>query len=151
MGTATVTLEEALEAHLADLAAVLDLCGGRVYPERPPLTSQLTPQVPCWVTYTQIDGQSDTTYAGPSGLAHARYQIDCWGETYSDAKALATILCRTPENGGINCFRGSLGGLVDVQGVLPEPRRDSSPLPIPGNDHPPRKVSTDWLIWYAEP
>ncbi len=150
MPTTVFTLEEALEAHLMALPAVVDKAGGRVYSERPPLLLALSEQLPCLLTYSQIDGQSDTTMAGPSGLAHGRFQIDVWGLAPADAKKLAAVLCRRPEDGGINGFRGQLGGLVEVQGILSEPRRDSSPLPIPGQDNPPRKITTDWLIWYTE-
>jgi len=83
-------MEEALLTHLATNGGVRALVGDR-------LEWAVRGVAPC-ITLHLISHPPDTTLAGQSGLVQARVQIDCWADTFLQAKAigLAVIAALPP-------------------------------------------------------
>ena len=44
------------------------------------------------ILFTKITGHRDHHLSGPSGVAHPRFQIEAWAETYAGAKELADAI-----------------------------------------------------------
>lgn len=76
-------LIDRLEAD-SGIGAIAD---DRIYPDRLPNT----PVLPALV-WQQISGVRVYHLSGPSGRAEPRYQIDCWGSTKTQAKALSAAV-----------------------------------------------------------
>lgn len=82
-------MEEALLARLAGNGAVRALVADRVQ-------WSVRDTSPC-VALHLISAPPDTTLAGQSGLVQARVQIDCWADTFLQAKAIgAAIIAALP-------------------------------------------------------
>lgn len=96
-----------LVTFLENDAGISALIGTRIYP-------QILPQDPTFpaITYSQTSGVRDRVIReGPSGRARPRITINCWGERYSQARALADAV-RIALDG----YRGIMGS-TDVGGV----------------------------------
>lgn len=76
-------MEEALRAYLLADAAVTAACGGRMYWSVRPQGSAYPSCV-----LTIISRLPERTFTGPAALAQARVQVDCYADTYAQAKAL---------------------------------------------------------------
>jgi hypothetical protein len=76
-----MALGQEVYGRLVGDTGVTDLVGGRVYP-------LLLPQVATMpaISYQRI---SNTQQLGSTPLRRSRYQIDCWGATYSAADTVA--------------------------------------------------------------
>lgn len=77
-------MEAAIINRLLAAAALAALVGRRVTPGR---RAQGAP-LPAVVLH-RVDGARDYHLGGPSGLVASRIQIDCWANTYGDAKRTA--------------------------------------------------------------
>lgn len=77
-------MEEAFRAILMASASVTVLTGTRInwgaHPQGQPLPA---------IVLTVVDDGEGHTYLGPDGLSRGRVQVDCYGSTYMDAKAVA--------------------------------------------------------------
>lgn len=94
-------IEEALYTRLTSVSTVSDLVGTRVYPLHLPQN----PTYPA-VTYSRVSTRRGMTHDGPGDMAWPRFQFDCYGLSYSVAKAVA------------NAVRVTLNGFSDlVDGV----------------------------------
>jgi len=83
---AVTIIEEAIVAILAGESSITDIIGSdpvRLYPMIIPQDAALPA-----IVYQQVSGHRDHTMDGPSGYTDSRYQIICWGATYSAAKGL---------------------------------------------------------------
>lgn len=67
-------------------ATVAASVGTRVYPGRLPQGATMPA-----ITYNRISTVRDASHSG-AGLAWARFQLDCWAETYGAADTLATAV-----------------------------------------------------------
>lgn len=76
-------MEEALRAYLLANGAVSTACGGRMFWSVRPQGSAYPSCV-----LTIISRLPERMFSGPAGLAQARVQVDCYGDTYAQAKAL---------------------------------------------------------------
>lgn len=105
-----MTIEEALYAHLTSDANVTALMSTRLYPGR-------LPQDPTYpaARYSRVTGPRAHGHDGPHSLAWPRFQFDCFGTTYAQAKALLNAI-RVSLDG----FSGVLGGSggVAVGGII---------------------------------
>lgn len=92
------TIEEAIKTKLSDatITAVVDL---RVYPDILPQDTTLPA-----ITYQQIGGFRGQVMDGVDGMVNARYQINCWDDTYEGARYLANVV-----NAVLNSFSGVVG------------------------------------------
>jgi hypothetical protein len=77
-------MEEDLRARLLATSAVTALCGQRIDWGSNPQGSGY-PRICMWV----ISDSEDHTLDGPDGVSFGRVQVDCFGATYGQAKALA--------------------------------------------------------------
>jgi len=78
-------IEENLTEYLLTKSDITDLIVARIYPN-------ILPQDPTFpsITYNRVSGRRVLKLnPGRSGLAVARFHINCWAETYSAVKALA--------------------------------------------------------------
>jgi hypothetical protein len=112
-------IEEAVYGRLAADAAVLALCGGRVYPGQAPQGSALPV-----VVYGQADQVRLQTLAGVVNLNRYSMRLDVWAEDYAGAKALYHAV-----RDSLVGFSGTLGS-VDVRGVFEESGDDDSEAPV---------------------
>lgn len=95
-------IENVIYARLTGAAGFTALCGTRVTPVDAPLGQALP-----YVTYQQVSGPRIRSTSGASGGAMPRVQIDCWGGTYTSARAVAKQVRLALDN-----FRGTAGGVT---------------------------------------
>ena len=76
-------LEPRIVSALTGYTAVAALVGTRVYPLVLPQKAALPA-----VSYLRVDGVQDSNLSGNSGLEAVRVQVDCWAQTYAQAKTL---------------------------------------------------------------
>lgn len=126
--------EKAIIDRLGANATVSALVSSRVYFTEAPQT----PAIPYAVIY-RIDSPRVHSMTGPSGLAAARIQVDCYAKTAKEAREVGAAV-RVSLDG----FRGLQSG-VNVQGVLLLDEMDgyseSSEL---------KRVTQDYRVWYRE-
>ena len=77
-------IEQAVAERLLAFAGVSALVGTRVWPGIKPVG---TPHPA--IVYNRISGGPIYDDDGEAGVEQVRIQIDCWGDTYTDAKLLA--------------------------------------------------------------
>jgi hypothetical protein len=77
-------IEEAIYYLLSNDATVSGLVGTRIYPMVVPRNAAMPA-----IAYQQISGVREHTMTGPIGMVKARFQINCWAETYATADAIA--------------------------------------------------------------
>lgn len=133
----------AIRAALLADAAVMALCGTRLYPVRLPQAGAL----PAVVLHL-ISGVSDQATAGPTGPVERRLQIDCWGERYGDAAGLATAVRRR-----LDGLRGTFGGETFGRcRCVHEGDLGGSP-PVAGDEGPGLAIAgrrLDFMLWHLE-
>lgn len=126
---------------LAD-AAVAAVVVARVYP-------QVLPQKPVLpaVTYQEISGSSDLVNDGPSGLASARVQFNCWADNADAAYALGLKVKAALDGyrGTVTWGSSSPQDSLVVRGVIFDSPRDL-------HDETAKLYarSLDFIIWFAE-
>lgn len=116
------------------LQANIALVANRVYPMKLPQN----PTLPA-ITYQKISGLRVQSHDGPSGLAYPRFQVSCWGESYSDAKQVAEEVRQD-----LDGYQG-LMGVVQVGAALLQNEIDFY-IPETGYYH----VPVDFIIWHDE-
>jgi CHAD domain-containing protein len=83
-----MTLDEALRAHLVADVAVAALVGSRIYPvslaQQGSLPAIMYRRVAVWPEHDRSSRRAD--------IARTRYQVECYGATFDDARAVATAL-----------------------------------------------------------
>jgi hypothetical protein len=129
-------MEEGIIAKLLATSGVTDLVSQRVSPGRRPQASALPA-----ITLTTISGAPVYTDDGESGLASASIEINCWGETYSSAKAVARAV-----KAALSAFAGEAGG-VTVQNILLDAERDFSESGSNASAYPYR-TNLDLTCWF---
>jgi phage protein D len=121
-------MEEALTTLLASVA------GGRRYWGRAPQTAARP-----FIVLTKITGLRDYQMSGPSGYVQNRVQCDCYGATYTEAKAAARAL--------ITAVSGHSGGVI--QGIFVDSERDL-PTADAGDVNHLFRTSVDLMIHTGE-
>lgn len=129
-----MTLEEGLYSHLVNDSGVAALVSTRVYPLLVPQDTTLPA-----IAYQRISGPRDHTHSGASGLALARMQVSCLGNSYGQAKQVSEAV-----RAALDGLRGSLGA-VSADAVFLDNERDEWSTAFEE-----AVVQQDYLIWYQE-
>ena len=134
-----MAVEKAIRSILIDDAAVKNLVADRAYP----IVRREGSALPA-IVYQQISGVRDHVFAGPSGFVEARFQINCWAETYEGADALADAVRvamdayhGTKESVVIQCIH-----LID-EGDMPVLSAENEELSFHGK-------RLDFMVWFNE-
>lgn len=112
------TIEEAVNARLLAVSAVTALVGAstaaRIYP-------QVIPQDVARpaIAYRKSDSPKEYSHGGFSHLARSRFTFTCEAETYTAAKALATVV-----RDAFHGFVGTISGVI-FQGAFVENDSDN--------------------------
>jgi hypothetical protein len=126
-------MEETVIAWLLAAPALAALIGERLTPG---VRTQGAP-LPALV-FNLISDLPDYSNDGPTGLTQARIQLDAYGATYAEAKAVARAA-----NARVSGWRGTVGGWA-IQGVFQQNARDTFNHDAPEKIH---GVSTDFIVW----
>jgi len=129
-------MEEAIVSRLLNDVPVAALVAARVYAGRRPQGSDYPS-----VVVNRISGTPIYTDEGETGLAQARLQIDCWGESYASAKYTARAV-----KDALSAFHGVVNG-VTFQNVLLDAERDLSESGGNVSEYPFR-TGLDFVVWY---
>jgi len=98
-------IEEAIFSHLTASGTEAEaLAGDRCYPQELPQQ----PTYPAY-TYRRVSTQRYMAHDGPGDLGKPRFQFDCYGASYGQAKQLANAIRQD-----LNGFNGLLGGQVQA-------------------------------------
>lgn len=127
-------IEEGLGAFLAADATLTGLVSTRIYSMRMPQT----PTLPAVVFY-RISNRRELVQNGDAGYARTRFQIDCWGSTYSSVKGVADAVRQR-----MQAYSGTMSGLT-VQRVAHLNDND-----VFEEDTEIFGVSMDFEIWHLE-
>lgn len=130
---AATTIEEAIHDILVADSSVKAITT-RCYPS----TLPQNPTYPL-ILYAKVTGERINDLSGPSGMAHPRFQIEAWAETYAAAKSLANAI-RVCLNG----YRGT-SGTVRIGSFLIQSERD-----IYEPEAACHRVVMDYTIWHNE-
>ena len=98
--------DESLYARLSTYAGLIALVGTRIYPMALPQT----PTLPA-VTYYRVNAPTDHLMGeSASTIERAGYRIQCWGASYTVARAVAAQVIAA-----LDAFAGILGGAGGVR------------------------------------
>ena len=102
-----MNIEQCVSDYLEGSTGIGDLIANRIYPIKLPQNSTLPA-----MTYRVISGMEHHDI----DVAYPRFQFDCWGESYSDARGLADEVKEAFQrmNGAI----GGSSGKTMIQGVI---------------------------------
>ena len=130
---AATTIEEAIHDILvadSSVKAITTRCYPSTLPENP--TYHL-------ILYAKVTGERINDLSGPSGMAHPRFQIEAWAETYAAAKSLANAI-RVCLNG----YRGT-SGTVRIGSFLIQSERDFFECEVQRH-----RIIMDFMIYHDE-
>lgn len=138
-----ISVAAKIEAALFDLlildATVSGLIGRRVYPHNIPQDT-IFPAI----RYTEISSPRDHCLDGAQDMVPSRWQIDCLGSSYTNARAIADAV-----RGVLDDYTGTVGSVVIQRVHLAEESDFYSEQP--GLDQVRRRGKTmDFLIWYNQ-
>lgn len=137
-------IEEAVYALLAGESEVTDIVSTRIYPNKIPQNAALPA-----ITYQLITGGRSRNLDGRCGAGTARFQINCWSETYDEVKDMQAAIVGTKASPTIDDYRGTIGG-HQIQSVRVEDERDHPENPKHAEDPGPFGVIIDLMISYQE-
>jgi L-2-hydroxyglutarate oxidase LhgO len=130
-----MTIPATLRAILLADATVSGLVSTRVYPVKLPQS----PTMPAMVI-TLVGGQDVISHSGPAGVENPTFQIDFYGETYSQMDSLYEA-----GKDALNGYSGLING-QNVQGIFLVQKRD---LPY-DDDASLYRRTVDFSIWNEE-
>lgn len=128
-------MEEGVISYLLSDSTVQALVSNRVFPGSRPQGSQLPA-----ITIYRISGAPIYADDGEAGLDESRVQIDCWGETYSEAKQTARAV-----RDRLSGFVGPSGGIT-FQYLLIDSERDLRESGSNSSEYLFR-TSIDLIVW----
>lgn len=130
-----MSLETGLRAQLVGDATVTGLVSSRVYPEIMPQNVQYPA-----ISYQRISTTRTQFLTGVDDFTKVRIQVDCWDESYSGVKSLASAVKSALDGktllGAVtvhHCFMSSMSDLSEVSG-----------------DREDRRVSMDFIVYIDE-
>lgn len=142
-------IEKSLVIYLKSISAVSALVGDKVYP----LSAKQGIGYPR-IEYQALSGLALASLdSGPCSLHQARYQLSCWGETYSEAKDLARAVKGTATTQRLDGYRGWMGGQAAgnfVQSSRIENSQDDEEPPVHDDDEKLERVIFDVILWYED-
>lgn len=106
----------------------------RIYPNRLPQGVTLPA-----IRYFEVSDPPEHTHSGRSKLRHPRWQLDCFGGTYFDARTLAGQVIALMDG-----YKGGMGGAQCQAGFAENAKDNHDP------DTDRHWVSLDFEIWFAE-
>jgi hypothetical protein len=109
-----MTIEKDIHYILKNDADVAALVNTRIYPMKLPQGWTLPA-----ITYQRISGDRAAKYAGASGRARPRFQIDCWASDYDGVKDLADKVRKC-----LDGYKGDINTENNVGGIHLEGDRD---------------------------
>ena len=130
-------MEEALRAYMLADPAVTAACGGRMYWSVRPQGSTYPSCV-----LTIISRLPERTFAGPAGLAQARVQVDCYGDTYGQAKALYRAVKAVLNNLSFTNSSKLFWGFAENERDLTDTGTTDAERVF--------RVSADFLLWHED-
>lgn len=127
-------MESALRNFIISDTAVAALVGSRMYPGRLPQAATFPA-----ITYSTVSVVRGHNMQGPEGMPFTRLQLDMWGESFSDARAVAEAV-RLRLDG----FAGDIGSppSVTIVGAFYETERTEGFEPEPDL----YRISVDYQI-----
>ena len=131
-------MEQALRSLLRADASLAALVSTRVDWGRRPQSDGELPGI----VLMRVGGRRDLNMGGASGLVESLVQVDCYGETYSDAK-LAARAIRDIVNG----FSGAQSGTIFQLISIDNERDQNETGPSEKHLH---MISLDLTIWHDE-
>ncbi len=133
-------MEKDLIAYMLTLVGITSLCDTRIYPVDRPQGTELPA-----VAVSRVSGNIEYADDGDAGLEYGRIQLRAWGETYGQAKDLATV-CIENLSAVADVTQGSTTFLqIHVDVIRDEPRQAG------GNaDEYFFSVTVDLLIWIGD-
>jgi hypothetical protein len=130
-------MEEALRAYLLAVPAVNTACGGRMYWSVRPQGSAYPSCV-----LTIVSRLPERTYSGPAALAQARVQVDCYADTYGQAKALYRAVKAVLNNLTFTNSGKRFWGFAENERDLTDSgATDATRI---------HRVSADFLLWHED-
>jgi len=102
-----VNIEQCVSDYLEGSTGIGDLIANRIYPIKLPQNSTLPA-----MTYRVISGMEHHDI----DVAYPRFQFDCWGESYSDARSLADEVKEAFQR--MKSVIGGTSGKAMIQGVI---------------------------------
>lgn len=138
-----MTIEEALVAYLATQDGVVQLVGGRVYPEEAPPEAGY-PRV----TYSVVSDVGGRHLTSAAGYSQARVQLDVWGQSGAQGyKQVSDVKEQLRE--ALDGYRGTMGSVV-VQSCWLEDQTDAAePAQFARERGDARRV-VDVFLWYEQ-
>ncbi|WP_426043699.1 tail completion protein gp17 [Caulobacter sp. DWR3-1-2] len=126
-------MEETLIAYLLASPSLVALIGDRLTPGVRTQGALLPALV-----FNLVSDLPDYSNSGPTGLTQARIQLDAYGATYAQAKAVARAA-----NARLSGWRRAVGGWA-IHGVFQQNAHDTFTNDAPEKIH---GVSTDFIVW----
>lgn len=134
-------IEEAIYERLSAVSAVTDLLGTppRIYPQQAPQSCAFPV-----VVYQQANQRRVRTLTGFVSLSSYDLHLDCYGETYTSAKAVWDAV-----RDALNGYKGELGsGAIAVRGIFDEGAQDGLESPVHAEEDGIHRVGLDLSIWF---
>lgn len=130
--------------HLREAAAISDLVGDRIYP-----VGEVKETVrPPYITFLRVSNVHERHYGGGSGVAHPRWQIDCWARSALEAEQLGDAVRNALDN-----FKGDVdvgSETLSVRSTFLENDDMGFELPFDGSGRGVHRVRMDFTIWHRE-
>lgn len=136
---ADTTIETALFTILTGDATVTGLVGKSVYPNLVPQGAQMPA-----ITYQQITSLREHVMTDTLGIVASWYQINCWAESYSEARELSEAV-----RIALADYSGTVSSR-DIKAILLENEGD---MPMTTGDVEGRRrygKNLDFVVWHDE-
>lgn len=127
-------IEEDLRTFLVADPAITALVVGRIYPLKLPQD----PTLPA-IAYMRVSGFRGRVQDGPAGYARPTFQIDCWADSYLEAKNVADAVRQR-----LQAYKGTMG-TTEVQSVRFLGDRDDFERDVENF-----RILMDFEIWHLE-
>lgn len=132
-------IETDLYTYLTGKSGITDEVSTRIYPSRVPQGESMPA-----IVYSIVTSDSGRDQTGVNGLVRTIMQLDCYGDTYADARN-AHEAVRTNFDG----YRGTMGSTV-VRRVTRLNDISRFTKPEHAGDKGRYRLSSDYAIWHVE-
>ena len=134
-----MTIDGAILGRLNAIAAVTALTSTRIYalhlPQNPTLEA---------LTFQQVSGVRVHAFGADRGLVEGRFQVDSWGNTFEEAKALADAVRGDGAASALSRWSGTQDSTV-VQDILLNTELDF--FEDTSGDY---RIMQDYTVWFEE-
>lgn len=103
-----MSLPDAIYSRLTGVAGVAALIDTRAYPGVAPPAAALP-----FITFTRVSVERSSAMGSDTGLAHARYQLSSWADTFTGAEALKEAV-----RAALQRWRGTVAGVEVLDSFL---------------------------------